>query len=157
MMKSYNLRIGAQTFTAQIVEYTETKVVVDLNGNTYEVELSSESSTDTVPAPRGSTAIKPPAAAKPAAAPKAEEAPRAAARETTATAGAISAPIPGAVKKILVSVGDDVEEGTVVLVLEAMKMENEITARLPGKVTEIAVGLDESVQEGQLLIRVEAS
>ena len=58
-------------------------------------------------------------------------------------------------KQILVGVGDEVAEGTVVLVLEAMKMENEISARVTGKVSEIPIGIGDSVQEGQLLIQIE--
>ena len=40
-MKTYAFKVGGQSFTARIMEYTETKVVVELNGSTYEVELSS--------------------------------------------------------------------------------------------------------------------
>ena len=71
--------------------------------------------------------------------------------------GDVTAPIPGAVKQILVAVGDYVSAGAAVLVLEAMKMENEISAPVAGKVSKIAVGLGESVQEGQLLLQIEVS
>ena len=165
MMKSYSLRIGGQTFTAQVVEYTETKVVVELNGNTYEVELTGET-TSAPPAAPSRVRHEPPTA-KPATTPSEKLSPQAAQAgvhssgiDPAATghgAGAVTAPIPGAVKQILVAVGDEVTEGTVVVVLEAMKMENEITARVAGKVSEIRVGLSESVQEGQLLIQIEVS
>lgn len=150
MMKSYSLKVGGQSFTARIVEYTETKVVVDLDGNQYEVELSAETleAEPSMPVPAG-TPKKQPAPVTP---------PSRSSSPIVATgAGAVVAPLPGVVKQILVAVGDDVGEGTVVLVLEAMKMENEISARAAGKVSEIAVGLGESVQEGQLLLQIEVS
>jgi len=162
MMKSYVLKVGGQSFTARIVEYTETKVVVDLNGSSYEVELSSET-----PVAEPTRSVHPGGAKRhtdPAAQPSPTPMPTPPLRSSSLAAeigahgvGAVTAPIPGAVKQILVAVGDFVSEGAVVLVLEAMKMENEISARVAGKVSEIAVGLGESVQEGQLLLQIEAS
>lgn len=159
MMKAYSLKVGGQSFTARIVEYTETKVVVDLNGSNYEVELSSETleAEPPRPAPAGGPKKRP-------VPPSSTSTETPSSRPSSLTAaigpqgvGAVTAPIPGAVKQILVAVGDYVSEGAVVLVLEAMKMENEISARGAGKVSEIAVGLGESVQEGQLLLQIEVS
>jgi len=152
MMKSYRLKVGGQSFTARIVEYTETKVVVDLNGSNYEVELSSEALKAEPSRPAPPVRPSPTSTATPPS------------RSSSLTAaiglhgvGAVTAPIPGAVKQILVAVGDYVSEGAAVLVLEAMKMENEISAPVAGKVSRIAVGLGESVQEGQLLLQIEVS
>ncbi|RRD46764.1 biotin/lipoyl-containing protein [Tessaracoccus sp. OH4464_COT-324] len=69
-----------------------------------------------------------------------------------ASASAIVAPLAGSVSRILVEEGQDVEAGTVVLVLEAMKMETEITAPKSGKVESILVSPGEAVQGGQPLI-----
>ena len=150
-MKTYSLRIGEQTFSARVVEYTETKVVVELNGNTYEVELAGEKVTAPPAAPvpsRSNRDKKRPPAPPPANWVKGHAAP-------SAGPGAITAPIPGAVKEIRVSVGDKVTEGTIVLLLEAMKMENEIPSRVSGTVSDIKIGVGDSVQEGQLLIEIE--
>jgi len=162
MMKSYRLKVGGQSFTARIVEYTETKVVVDLNGSNYEVELSSETleTGPSRPAPAGGPKKHPSQPVQPS--PPSPATPPSRASSLTAAIGShgvgdVTAPIPGAVKQILVAVGDYVSEDAVVLVLEAMKMENEISARVAGKVSEIAVGLGESVQEGQLLLQIEVS
>jgi len=162
-MKSYVLKVGGQSFTARIVEYTETTVVVDLNGSNYEVELSSDTAVEAAPrrpAPAGGAMRHTDPAAQPLSTASATPPARSsslAADIGSHGVGAVTAPIPGAVKQILVAVGDYVSDGAVVLVLEAMKMENEITARVAGKVSEIAVGLGESVQEGQLLFQIEAS
>ncbi|MCK5250470.1 MAG: biotin/lipoyl-binding protein [Spirochaetaceae bacterium] len=150
-MKSYDFKVGGQSFTARIVEYTESRVVVDLNGNTYDVELSSE--TTVAPA----SAITPPAPKKvqPQRVVTSTQTPVPAAG--THDTGAVTAPIPGVVKQIPVAVGDEVTEGKVVLILEAMKMENQISATVGGTISEIKVALGDSVHEGQLLIQIEAS
>ena len=67
---------------------------------------------------------------------------------------AVTAPMPGTVLKVNVSVGDSVKRGDVLCVLEAMKMENEITAPSDGKVT-FAVAKGTSVKTGDVLASIE--
>lgn len=74
-----------------------------------------------------------------------------------ATAGNLSAAMPGKVVRILVAAGDDVEAGQGLLVLEAMKMENELSASGPGTVKSIHVAEGDNVDKGVLLIEIEAS
>ena len=69
--------------------------------------------------------------------------------------GGISAPMPGKIVNILVKPGDKVEPGQVVVILEAMKMENELTAINKGKVKSLAVEVGDSVQGGQVLVTLE--
>ena len=64
-------------------------------------------------------------------------------------------PLPGVVNDILVNVGDTVNVGQTVLILEAMKMENNINAIKSGKVTAIKVNKGDSVLEGTELIIIE--
>jgi biotin carboxyl carrier protein len=66
----------------------------------------------------------------------------------------IVAPMPGKVVKVLVAVGDAVEPRQGIVVVEAMKMENELTVTRAGTVTEVAVGEGTSVEAGRLLIVV---
>jgi len=70
--------------------------------------------------------------------------------------GAITASMTGRVVKVNVHSGDEVREGDVLLVIEAMKMENEIAAPRAGKVKEVAVSLGARVNEGDLLLVLEA-
>jgi biotin carboxyl carrier protein len=65
---------------------------------------------------------------------------------------AVSAPMPGRVVKVLVAVGDEVKAGQGVVVIEAMKMENELKAKGPGKVAEIHVKPGEAIESGARLI-----
>ena len=94
-------------------------------------------------------------AAPVAAAPKAEAAPAAPAAKGAAGAGEpVNAPLPGVVTKVLVAAGQAVKKGDTVVVLEAMKMENNITAECDGTVTGICVAAGDSVLEGTTLLTI---
>ena len=69
--------------------------------------------------------------------------------------GDVSASMPGQIISLLVSEGDEVEEGQAVLMLEAMKMENEILAPKSGKISKLAVREGDLVMKGALLFEVE--
>ena len=97
----------------------------------------------TEPAPQ--VTLTPPPAAAPAAAPAAK-----AAGEGTP----VAAPLPGVVTKVLVAAGQAVKKGDTVVVLEAMKMENNITAECDGKITGICVAAGDSVLEGTTLVTI---
>ncbi|HEY6530664.1 MAG TPA: acetyl-CoA carboxylase biotin carboxylase subunit [Acidimicrobiales bacterium] len=72
-----------------------------------------------------------------------------------AGSGAVTVPMQGTIVKVLVEVGQEVESGTTVCVLEAMKMENNITADKAGTVKEIKVGPGDSVGSGDVVIVIE--
>jgi len=67
----------------------------------------------------------------------------------------ISTMMPGKVVRILVAAGDEVEEGQGVVVVEAMKMENEIAAPRAGRVREVVVAPDQTVETGAILVVIE--
>ena len=98
----------------------------------------------------------PVAAAAPAApaAPKAAPAPAAAPKAAAGAAGAVAvkAPMPGNILDVKVKVGDTVKAGTVLCVLEAMKMENEIPAPKDGKVAQVVVTKGATVGAGDTLV-----
>ncbi|MCI6026900.1 MAG: biotin/lipoyl-binding protein [Oscillospiraceae bacterium] len=138
------------------------KYTATLNGRTYEIEiertdvfrpLTSEEIAAGVVAPAAPITVSAPkAAAAPAAAPAPAPAPAPAAAPAAAGAGTISAPMSGTILKTLVAVGDAVKSGQCVLVLEAMKMENEIFAPCDGTVKELSVSQGAAVQPGQTLM-----
>jgi acetyl-CoA/propionyl-CoA carboxylase biotin carboxyl carrier protein len=72
-----------------------------------------------------------------------------------AAAETLVSPIQGSVLKVPVSKGDEVDEGALICVIEAMKMENEITAHRGGKVTELRVAEGGSVAAGETIARIE--
>ena len=71
------------------------------------------------------------------------------------TKGAVLAPIPGTVIKINKIIGDIVKTGEVILVLEAMKMENEVVAPIDGKIKQMSANVGKAVAGGELLFEVE--
>ncbi|SDK87870.1 biotin/lipoyl-containing protein [Natronincola ferrireducens] len=127
------------------------KFNITVNGVSYEVEV--EEIKDGAPvqarpaAPAPKPAAAPVAAPKPAAAPKPVAAPAAATGATT-----IEAPLPGNVWKVLVKEGQEVKEGDVLIILEAMKMENEIYAPANGTIAAVHVAEGASVNGGDVLV-----
>lgn len=79
---------------------------------------------------------------------------RHAAGNLSQASGDMKTPMPGRVVKVLVDVGDRVEKGQGVIVVEAMKMENEFKASCAGVVTEVLVNPGETVEAGKVLIRI---
>lgn len=77
--------------------------------------------------------------------------------ESSHAEGSVNAPMNGQVVKVQKGVGDTVESGEVILILEAMKMENEVTAPRHGVLTELTVAAGDTVTPGQRLFCVEAA
>lgn len=124
------------------------KFIINVNGNSYEVEVEEVGG---VSAP----VSRPAQAAAPAqAAPTAPKAAPAAAPAATASAGQeiVESPMPGNIWKILVKEGQEVKSGDVLLILEAMKMENEILAPRDGKVASITTSEGSAVNTGDKLV-----
>lgn len=129
------------------------KYKVTLNGRTYEVEVEHGKAMLTdeyeayAPAPAAPEA---PAAAPAAAAPAA--APAAAAPAATAAGEPVNSPMPGTILRVEVTQGAAVKEGQLLVVLEAMKMENEILAPKDGTVAQVVVSKGSHVETGSPLI-----
>ncbi len=125
------------------------KYVVTLNGKNYEVEVNEVEAvvtnvSDAVYAPA------PVAAPAPAAAPEAAPAPIAQADSAEGTK--IAAPMPGTILNVKVSVGQAVKAGDVLVILEAMKMENDISAPCDGTVKQILTTKGATVNTDEVLI-----
>ena len=130
------------------------KYKVSLNNRTYEVEVEEgkamlvdeyEAYAPAAPAPVAAA----PVAAAPAAAPAAPAAPAGAA---LAAGEVVKSPMPGNILKINVAQGQKVNEGDVLIVLEAMKMENEIVATKSGTVAQIVTAKGAVVETGAPLV-----
>ena len=111
------------------------KYRVNVNGTAYEVEIEEMAGAPV---------------AAPVAAPAAAPAPAA-----SGAGESINAPMPGNILSVNVAAGDTVKKGQVLMVLEAMKMENEIMAPRDGKVTAVAVAKGAAVESGALLCTIQ--
>ena len=126
------------------------KYKVTLNGRTYEVEV--EAGKAMLLAEYEAVAPAAPAAAAPVAAAPAAAPAAAAAPVVTGAGDAVNAPMPGNILKVNVKAGEAVKAGTVLVVLEAMKMENEIMAPKDGTVTQVLVSKGCTVDTGAPLV-----
>lgn len=124
------------------------KFIVNVNGNSYEVEVEELGA---APSPVVAAAPAPAAVSAPAAAPA--QAPAAPAPKAAAPAGGtpVNAPMPGTIVDIKVSNGASVKKGDLLLIMEAMKMENEIFSPADGTVT-VVTSKGASVNSGDVLV-----
>ena len=117
------------------------KYKITLNGKAYELDVELMDGSAPVEAPKAAPA--PVSAAPKAAAPVA------------GGAGSVNAPMPGTILRVNKNVGDTVAAGEAVVVLEAMKMENDINAPKAGKIKSLAVAQGQTVAAGEFLFEVE--
>ena len=143
-MKEYKYKIKGVDYDVKINDIVENIAKVEVNGIEFEVELE-----------------KPIAAPKPVIRPvvapvKTIDAPKPAqAAKTPAGTYAVKAPLPGTIVEIKTTVGATVKRGDTVVILEAMKMENNIDAEREGKVVAINVNKGDTVMEGTVLLTIE--
>lgn len=150
-MNKYQYKVQGVDYDVEIVDVEGNIAKVSVNGIPFEVELKEPIKASHLPK---RPAVKPAAApvASPAAAPAPATAPAA-----TPAAGAgtkVLAPLPGTITEIKVKVGDTVKNGDTVIVLEAMKMQNNIEAECGGTVTSILVNPGDTVMEGGALLTI---
>ena len=140
---THRLTIEGEDYEVEVGLRSGGRVDVAVNGKTYRVEIA------------GSAATPPPAVpavAAPVAAPSRPATAGPAAPVASGAGGEVRAPISGLVISIAVEPGQHVTTGSVLLVLEAMKMENEIFAPQDGTVRGIAVKPQQEVAQGDLLV-----
>ncbi|MBR1414407.1 MAG: biotin/lipoyl-binding protein [Prevotella sp.] len=144
-MKEYKYTINGTQYEVAIGDIEDCKVVVTVNGEEYQVEMEKPAEPEK----------KKPVLGKPAAAAPAEGEEQTADKAAVNKNNAIKAPLPGVITDIKVAVGDEVQAGDTVIVLEAMKMANALQAEKAGKVTAICVKIGESVMEDDALVVIE--
>lgn len=150
-MKKYQYKVQGVDYDVEIEEVEGNIAKVNVNGIPFEVELQQP-----INAAKHPTIVKPKVAAPAASA--AAPAPKAAAPAAPAAAvgagNAVKAPLPGTITSINVKVGDTVAVGDTLLVLEAMKMQNNIEAEYAGTITAISAGVGDVVMEGSVLLTI---
>lgn len=149
-MNKYQYKVQGVDYDVEIEEVEGNLAKVSVNGIPFEVELKRPINPvhaikkPKVAAPKPAAPALAPAAAPVAAAPAA----------APGSGNPVKAPLPGTISSISVKVGDQVNVGDTVLVLEAMKMQNNIEAEYAGTVTSIVVNPGDSVMEGAVLLTI---
>ncbi len=144
-MRKYKFTIHGNEYDVHIKNVEDNIIELDVNGSTYEVEVDKSIQPAKTPKLVRSRVV-PPTDIKP------EEG--TGMKSPPAPAGKIPSPLPGTVINIMVREGDTVKIGQKLMVLEAMKMENNIDSDKDGKVVSIPVRPGQSVMEGDTLIEI---
>ena len=129
-MKEYKYKINGNSYKVTIGDIEDNIAHVEVNGTHYKVEMEKQPKT-----------APPTQVVKPTA-------------PSTGKSG-VKSPLPGVILDIKVNVGDTVKKGQTIIILEAMKMENNINADKDGKITAINVNKGDSVLEGNDLVIIE--
>ncbi|MCR4811889.1 MAG: acetyl-CoA carboxylase biotin carboxyl carrier protein subunit [Bacteroidales bacterium] len=137
-MKNFKFKINGTDYNVDINEVEGQEIKLNVNGTPYNVTVDAEV--------KQKPAVKRPA-------PKAAAAPAAAPAPAAGGAGTkVTTPLPGTILDVFVNVGDKVNAGQRVVLLEAMKMENNIECDVAGTVTEVKCRKGDSVLEGDVLV-----
>ena len=156
-MKKYQYKVKGVDYEVEIAQVEGKIARVNVNGIPFEIEMQKPINAAKHPALASARAQSPvvaPVAAP--AAPAAKPAPQPAA-QPAAPAGAgntLKAPLPGTIIDVKVQVGQQVNVGDTVLVLEAMKMQNNIESEYAGQVTSVLVKQGDTVMEGAVLLTI---
>ncbi|NOU19910.1 MAG: biotin/lipoyl-binding protein [Bacteroidales bacterium] len=142
-MKEFKFKINGNDYNVNITNIDGTTAELEVNGTPYKVEIDKELKQ-----------TKTPKLVRAASVPSTDTHPTLAKTQSpgVATTGSIKSPLPGVILDVHIKIGDMVKRGQKILVLEAMKMENNIDSDKEGRVTEVKVKKGDNVLEGDVLI-----
>ncbi len=143
-MKKYKFTINGNVYDVNIQNIEDNIAEVEVNGTSYSVAVDKTMQTSKTPKLVRSVSV-----------PSTDSAPstaKTASPSASKGAGTVKSPLPGVILDIYVKEGDIVKMGQKLLMLEAMKMENNISADKEGKVVSIKVNKNDTVMEGDVLI-----
>ena len=146
-MKEFNYKINGTPYRV-VVNKTDSEIVeLEVNGTPYTVELAQKKKKSLAGVQRPSTVNMP--------TPQSASTPLVTRPSSAAGKSSIQSPLPGVILDLRCKVGDTVKKGQTLMILEAMKMENNILANTNGKITDILVQKGDSVLEGADLVVIE--
>ena len=143
-MKKFKFTINGNQYETEVLNIEENIAEIEVNGTLYKVEVDKTMKT-----------TKTPKLVRQAAVPSTDSHPSVAKTSSPTGpkgAGSIKSPLPGVILEMYVREGDEVKMGQKLLMLEAMKMENNIEADKAGKVVSILKHKGDNVMEGDVLI-----
>ncbi|MCK5832378.1 biotin/lipoyl-binding protein [bacterium] len=151
-MGEYIFNIGGKEYKVDVKGITGNLATVVIDGKEVGVTIKQFGKRETAPPPRKARKRM-----KPEVVQAAPQMPAAKVSQQTTTSSKVTlvhAPIPGIILKILVKEGDSVKTGQDIILMEAMKMENQIQATASGVVAKIKVKVDDAVQQEDVLIEI---
>jgi biotin carboxyl carrier protein len=143
-MKKFKFTIQGNIYEVEILNIEDNIAEIEVNGSPYQVEIHKEIKTPKTPKLIRKT-VEPPS--------ESDKTKTHRPSEKASTTG-IKAPLPGTILEIKKNVGDEVKVGDTILIMEAMKMENNINADKNGEIKSLKVNVGDSVLEGDVLVEV---
>ena len=144
-MKSFKYTINGNVYKVHINSVVDDIADVEVNGTPYQVKLEKPAKKQMVtlkrPAQAPTTASGDPVVTRPAA---------------STTQGAVKTPLPGVILQVKCNVGDTVKRGQTLIILEAMKMENDIVSDKDGVVASVNVNKGDAVETGAVVATLNA-
>ncbi len=138
-MKKFKFTIRGNEYEVQVISFEDNIAEVDVNGSVYHVELAKDVKTTKTP-----KLVRP----KPVKTQETKPKP-------VAGLSKVEAPLPGNIIKINIKPGDTVTKGQTIMVMEAMKMENNILVEKDGTVSKVNVNEGDTVLQGDVLAEIE--
>jgi len=146
-MKEFNYKINGTPYRVVVTKSDSDFVELEVNGTPFTVELSQKKKKTLSGIKRPSSASSP--------TPQSASTPLVTRPSGSTGKSSLQSPLPGVILDLRCNVGDTVKKGQTLMILEAMKMENNILANKNGKVTEVLVQKGDSVLEGADLVVIE--
>jgi len=143
--RQFNIKINGTEYTVDILKAEDGAASVEVNGTKYDVQYEQKKAVSKTP-----TLVRTPAYTS------AEERTKSFAKPDEVKTKGIKSPLPGVILEVKVNTGDAVKAGQGLMVMEAMKMENNIVAPSDGIVKALKVGKGDNVLEGDLLVEIGA-
>ena len=143
-MKKFKFTIRGNKYDVQIHNIEDDVAEIEVNGTTYQVEIHKQKKDSKTPKLTRPNVVPSPESDKAKTSKPTEK----------KGAGVIKAPLPGTILEVKARVGDVVKIGDTILIMEAMKMENNIKAEKEGKILDIKVNNGDSVLEGDTLVEI---
>ncbi len=139
-MKNFEFKINENIYSVRIVSHEKNVIELDVNGTKYAVKMKDEVAKKKTPTLVRAASKRPTEPLK---------------VNPSSSKAKIVAPIPGVVLSLDVKVGDEVKVGDKIMVLEAMKMENNIVSEKKGVITAVNVAVGQQVLQDQVMIELE--
>jgi biotin carboxyl carrier protein len=139
-MKNFEFKIRGNGYHVKILSHEGNNIQLEVNGTSYSVEMKQEVKQTKTPTLVRAASKRPSEPLK---------------VNPSSSKTKIVAPIPGVILSLNVKVGDEIKVGDKLLVLEAMKMENNITSEKAGTVTAVHVGVGQQVLQNEIMIELE--
>jgi len=142
-MKKFKFTIRGNEYDVEIKNFEGDIAKIEVNGTKYEVEVHQEQ----VKSTKTPTLVRPRVAV--------DRKDSKIKKSVSSRAYLLNAPLPGSIFKILMNVGDEVKKGDTVMIMEAMKMENNIQSEKEGKIVSIKVKEGDAVLQNDVLVEIE--